>query len=241
MPIGRKRPPQPKARVQKNTRGKGSAKKSKEEKAEISRQNGKKSPKKAPEERVYPEGELITLPDYGVEDMYADIYDPRAKIEPEIKIHAAACYFLTGNVKAAARMAGLSHQTISNWKNHAQWWTPVISKIRKEKNDELDAEITELIHLSIGGLADRVQNGEEVYTKDGFVKKEMSGRDLAQTINILYDKRTMLRGDPTSIKAVQDPKKLLDELRDEFRTMARTEAKRELNMTVVNNDTQRET
>ena len=62
----------------------------------------------------------------------------------------------------------------------------------------------------------------------------MSGRDIAAAINTIYDKRTMLRGDPTSITHRVDQKQVLEELRGEFKEMARTEAKQELDKKVVN-------
>jgi len=233
--IGRKKPKASKPGVSSRT-GKGTTSKSKEEMAEISRNNGKNNVTrhKAVYEVSEPMGEMAM----DVADMYADIYDPRAKIAPEFKVHAVACYFLTGTVEATAKMTGISHQTIADWKNHAQWWTPVFSKIKKEKNDELDSNLTGLLHDSTKELKDRLERGDTFF--DGrsgeFKRKPIIARDLAAIVNILYDKRTMLRGDPTSITARQDPRKLLEELRGEFREMAREEAKEELNKTIVNEE-----
>ena len=197
-----------------------------EERAAISRENGKKSREKHVE-MAYPKSDEYT-PDYRPEDMYADIYHPNALIAPELKIHAAQAYFVTGTIEGASRITGLSHQCISEWKNHAEWWYPTLQKIRKEKNDELDAEVTNLIHKVTGELLEVLDNGEEIFHQGVPTghRKKVGGRDLASILNTLYDKRTMMRGEPTSIKAVQDKGALMDELRGEFKKMAEEAEKR---------------
>ena len=219
MTIGRKVPLEPKAKIFKKVGPGFKTTKTKEELAEISRQNGKKRRgKKQP--TCYEKSAPMEV-EYDTHDMMADIYSPRAKVAPELKIQTVSCYFLTGNVRATSKMTGLNHQLISTWKNHALWWSPVLAKIRKEKNDELDARLTELIHSSTEELKDRLVNGDTVLDKRGdLIRKPMSGRDVSHALNTLYDKRTMLRGDPTTITAKIDHNKLLDELRDEFKQMA---------------------
>ena len=231
MSIGKLKPDTPEARASKLKDGLKRSTLSKEEKAAISRKNGAKSASMP--RNAYPKSDKLPL-EYDVADMYADIYDPRAKIAPEMKIQAATCYMLTGTTRGTARMTGINQQMISEWKNHAQWWEPVLRKIRKDKQDELDAEFTELLHKSTEQLKDRIVNGEEISTKDGLVIKKMSGRDIAAAINTIYDKRTMLRGDPTSITHRVDHRQVLEELRGEFKEMARDEAKQELDKKVVN-------
>lgn len=220
MAIGRKTPGKPK--VGKSTSAAKATKStmSKEDLADISRENGKMSAKY--HESAYEKSQPMEI-DYCVEDMYADIYDPRAKIAPELKIHAAAAFFATGTVDGASRMTGLSHQTISEWKNKSEWWAPVLSKLKKEKNDELDATVTDLIHKTTTELNDRIVNGE-VQMHQGVPTghlKPMTGRDLAATLNTLYDKRTMMRGEPTSITGKADQSTIIDSLKEQFAKMAK--------------------
>ena len=227
---------------------------SKEEQAAVSRENGKKKPE-VRKNIAYEMSEPMNS-EYDVADMMADIYDPRAKIAPEMKIHAAACYFLTGTVQGTARMTGFKHQTISEWKNKAQWWLPVLSKIKKDKNDELDADLTQLIHVTSTEILDRLKDGDSYVTseyvvktfgegkeaKDKLVKqdvlkrKPVTARDLGALLNTIYDKRTMLRGDPTSITVKKDQTKLLDDLRASMRELAAEAMSNELKKTVVNTD-----
>lgn len=191
---------------------------SKEELAEISRENGKKSAEVG-KEVIYEVSAPMEL-ETDLADLHADIYDPRAKIAPELKIHAAYCFMEFGTVTAASKACGISHQLLSEWKSKALWWTPVLMKIRKAKQDELDSMFTGMITKTATQLLDRIEHGEEVVTKDGIVLKQLTGRDLASILNTLYDKRSMLRGDPTSISAKTTSQDVLQDLRKEFAAIA---------------------
>lgn len=162
-------------------------------------------------------------------DYLADIYSPRAVIDPEIKLGAVQAYMVTGDVIKASKLSGVSHQTIYDWKNKSEWWPIVLSKLRKEKQDELDAKFTELIHKALDRVEDRIINGDEVITKDGDSRRKlMGGRDLTTSLAILYDKRALVRGDPTSMSGKVDITSQLDSLKQEFAAMAREELEKSL-------------
>ena len=224
MSIGPKKPSFPKAKIGRKTGKQKKTTLTKEESANISRRNGKIQPEVQKEE-AYPASAPMVLPEQDLADMYADIYDPRAKIAPELKIQAAVCYMLTGTLGGVERMTGISHQTVANWKNHSQWWAPVLLKVKKDKQEELDADLTILLHQSTAQLKDRLEHGDEVFykiTDGGYEKyeKKLSGKDIASIINTLYDKRAMLRGDPTSISAKSSNADILDELKSTFKHIA---------------------
>ena len=228
MSIGLKKPSFPKkAKGRKYSSKQTKTTLTKEESAAISRRNGKIKPE-VQHTIAYEESMPMALPAGSTElaDMYADIYNPKAKIAPELKIQAAVCYMLTGTVKGVERMTGISHQTVSEWKNKSQWWPLVMIKVKKDKQEELDAEITSLLHQSTAELKDRLEHGDVVFHKVGDRmekgEKKLSGRDLATIINTLYDKRAMLRGDPTSITAKASSTDVLEELKATFEKIAET-------------------
>lgn len=227
MSIGKKKPSFPKAKIGKKTGKQTKTTLTREESAAISRRNGKIK-QEGRSDMAYEKSAQMMLPETKTDmaDMMADIYDPRATIAPELKIQAVVCYMITGTVNGVERMTGISHQTVSEWKNKSQWWPLVMIKVRKDKQDELDAEITGLLHQSTAALKDRLEHGDTVYHKvgDELVKgeKKLSGRDLATIINTLYDKRAMLRGDPTSISAKVTSTDVLEELKATFEKIAET-------------------
>ncbi len=192
--------------------------KSKEHMDAVRRENGKKAAVKNCT-LAYPKSDPVVM-ESDLADMYADIYDPRAKIDPEMKIHAAMCFMMAGTVTGCANLCGIDSRTISNWKNKSQWWDAVLAKVRKEKQDELDAALSEVIHTSVDALKDRLKDGDEVVTKDGIVRKQVGGRDLATILSTLYDKRSMVRGDPTSITRKETSADVLSNIRDEMEKIA---------------------
>lgn len=199
------------------------SKKTPEEKAEISRANGAKAADKN-RKMVYEKSDPIEISSSDMADMLADIYDPRAKVAPELKIQAAFCFMMTGTVKGTSDLTGLDHRLISEWKNKSQWWDTVLAAVKKEKQDELDAKFTEAIHIAVDELKDRLDNGDEVVVKSGdqseIVKKAVGARDVAGILKTLYDSRSMLRGDPTSITRKETSEDIMVKLRKEFEQIA---------------------
>ena len=80
--------------------------------------------------------------------------------------------------------------------------------------------MTSIIHFAGEELIDRLQNGDEVITKDGDVRqKKIGAKDLAWIMSIIHDKRALLRGDPTSRTEKIDTAKILDDMAKRFAEM----------------------
>ena len=134
----------------------------------------------------------------------SDLYRANGKWSPEQKIAAATAFVTTGTSKAASRMLQnwgieIADSTIRWWATQSTWWPELVKQVRKDKDEEIDALQTTVIHRSGEELLDRVENGDEVVTKDGdVVRKKMTGRDLAMVHGTAWDKRSLKRGNPTS-------------------------------------------
>jgi len=201
----------------------------KEEKAEISRVNGRKSA--LTPHNAYPKVEALPAVDNAEYDFLVDLYHPNAKYPAELKLATVQAYFTTGGSKAASRLTGVNYKIIDEWRTKSQWWPAAYAKAKKDKQEELDAQLTALIDKAFSAIEDRVLKGDEILGKDGrLMRKKMSGKDLATTGAIMYDKRAMLRGDPTSITARASVTDTLAMLRQEFTQIA----KAELDKTVIN-------
>lgn len=192
-----------------------------EERAEIARQNGRKSKNR---QEAYPKADPLPVVDNNEYDFLGEMYHPQAQYSPEVKLAAVTAYFTTGTVRGASRMTGVSKQTISEWKNKSNWWPLAYAKVKKDKQEELDATLTGMIDLAFEEAKDRILNGDETITKDGdIVRKKMSGKDLVTAGAIMVDKRAIIRGDPTSISASknQSPQELLMQLGEQFQQIAK--------------------
>ena len=173
-------------------------------------------------ELAYPKAE--PREDKGPNNEYdlSSLYSPLAKYTEEEKLIAVTAYVMTGSVAGVVRLTGLKHQIISDWKNNSSWWPDIYVQIKKQKQEEVDGTLTTIIHAASGELLDRIVNGDEVVTKDGdVIKRKMSGKELGWVLGVTYDKRALLRGDPTSRTEKVDQAALMKELKGEFESMAK--------------------
>ena len=194
----------------------------KEERAEISRKNGAKN--KGRPSQVYKPAPPLPKIDPNDYDFMSDMYHPLAQYTPEQKLSAVLAYFETGTTRGASRICGVNQQLISEWKNKSQWWPAAYEKVKKDRQDELDANLTSLIDLAFEEAKDRIMNGDEVIDKNGeIVRRKMGGKELVTSAAIMVDKRAIIRGDPTTISANKntDPKLLLEQLGEQFTKIAK--------------------
>lgn len=182
-------------------------------------------------EQAYPAAEVdVTGRESNTYDL-TSLYSSRAKYTADEKLSAVLAYVMTGSVRGVVRLTGFKQQVISDWKNNSSWWPDIYRDIKKQKQEEVDGTLTSIIHASAGGLMDRIQNGDEVLDKNGdFIRRKMSGKELAWVMGVTYDKRALLRGDPTSRTEKVDQKALMQELQGKFEKMA----SKVLGSTVIN-------
>jgi len=133
----------------------------------------------------------------------------------EEKLQAAMAYLITGNSVDASKVCGIPDKTIRDWTRET-WWADFIGEARKDKNDELDACFTDIIHKAVGEVRDRIETGDPVVQKDGTVsRKPVSARDATLVTAVLVDKRAILRGEPTRIsKSISEKDRLKDLAKD---------------------------
>lgn len=128
-----------------------------------------------------------------------DLYAKNSKYPPEQKLYAVLCYMVDGTSIKAGKRSGVDPATIRWWKSEAVWWEPALKELRRQYQDKLDANLTRLIHTVSTEIEDRILNGDERANKDGEIYNiKVSAKEMATILGILYDKRALLRGDPTS-------------------------------------------
>ena len=121
-----------------------------------------------------------------------------------------------------SKLTGVPDRTIRAWRQNAPWWPELIRQIKKHKNEELDAELTNIIMSAAEGLQDRLENGDTVLDKHGEERKiPLKAMDIAKVLGIGYDKRALLRGDPTSRTEKIGSQEMLKQLKNTFEAMAK--------------------
>ena len=158
------------------------------------------------------------------DELFEDIVGNNTKYTPEERIMAATYYAITGSSiqaseKCKSQGTPIPASTIRKWKNTTSWWKPVLHEVRKAKQDELDAKLTSIIMEGAEKLEDRVRNGNiKLNPKTGELNRiPMTSGELAKdAVGIPYDKRALMRGDPTSRTEKIDPKLMLEDLAKQF-------------------------
>jgi hypothetical protein len=110
-----------------------------------------------------------------------------------------------------SELTGINHATVRDWVTRAAFWPIALELARKVLESRLDKRLDKLLNLSLSGLEDRLQNGDDIVTKDGdVVKRQVGARDCAIISSILYEKRAALRGQPGNISERRDTQVTLD-------------------------------
>ena len=169
-------------------------------------------------------------PEGALEIELKDLYAANGTYTPEEKINCVMAYMVTGTSRKASKICHIPEGTIRWWKSSALWWDDVMRECRKKKQDELDAAFTNILHIAVEELEDRVTNGNTVLTKDGEAKKvPMQGKEIAVSLAVIFDKRQLLRGDPTQKVERVTEKDRLDNLQRKFEEIARKVNAKEIN------------
>ncbi len=143
----------------------------------------------------------------------------RAGYPPDLKIAACAAWVVTGSPSRASRMTGVPSKIISNWKSQAEWWPSVEAGVKANLQSELEGKYTNLAHAMADEMLDRVENGDLKWDSHSkkYVEVPVSAKDLASMSAIVFDKRALMRGDPTSRSEKVSTDKMLEHLKEEFR------------------------
>ncbi len=137
---------------------------------------------------------------------------------------AIGVYVVTGSYTQTGKQLNIPERTINQW-GKTDWWLSEIARVREEKQDELDAQITGYIEKAFKNVDDRLEHGDPYIKKDGDIGlKPVSCRDSAMVGGILFDKRALIRNMPTNITSNTDSAKLL-KLQEQFEQLAHEKTK----------------
>ncbi len=140
---------------------------------------------------------------------------------PEERYHAALAWTITGTATGASEVTGIPARTIQDWTN-AEWWTLLVADARAAKQAELDARLTMIIDKAASRTIERLEHGNAHVLKTGeLVYVPVPAQQAATTLAIAYDKRALMRGDPTSRTERVSTEDRLARLQTTFRQVGR--------------------
>lgn len=134
---------------------------------------------------------------------------------PEDKARAVAAMAAVGNYSKASALIGIPEATIRVWAKQ-EWWEEETRRADKADTDELKSTYTRIAKRAADALEDRLENGDEVVSKDGtIVKKQIPGKELAIIAAVATDKRKQAMEAPVTV-AAQSSADRLAQLVDNF-------------------------
>ena len=100
---------------------------------------------------------------------------------------------------------GVPAQTIRHWRMQ-DWFKDLVSEMQREEDIEVDAKFTKILNRALDSVVDRLENGDFMYDpkKQRFVRRPIYIKDAARVADLVFDKRNLLRGKPTTITAKQE-------------------------------------
>lgn len=117
----------------------------------------------------------------------------------DLRMAACAAYLVEGDSKRVSRLTGVPARTIRDWTTQ-EWWGEAMEKLRVRYQERLDAKLTAIMDAALSAVLNQLEHGDEVLNRDsGTVTRRMvSAKDAAIIFAVFFDKRALLRGQPTS-------------------------------------------
>lgn len=123
---------------------------------------------------------------------------------------ALEVYLKHGPTAAAATALGVSQETFRTWTMSFEG-RKAIDLARSSLNQLLDLGLTNIINQASSRVLDALENGEEYVDRNGEIKHvKLRGKDAAGILALVFDRRQLLRKQPTQIGGELDEK--LEEL-----------------------------
>lgn len=134
-------------------------------------------------------------------------------------------YVETGNAAETARGFGMTLYELGKMQKQL-WWVEEVNAIKVAEKAATDARLTKILNRSLEKLELMLEEGEEVVTGKGdVVTRQLDGRTLISAIDVIFDKRQLVRDLPTNINPEG---KKLKELADKLEELSRFQKAREI-------------
>jgi hypothetical protein len=118
------------------------------------------------------------------------------------QLEAVTTYLALGNLMETGRVLNIPIATLNNWRR-SPWWGELVTEIQSGEGQRSDNKMTKTIDKALDLIMDRMADGDFQYDqKTGrLVKVPLKARDLERVASGLFDKRQLIRKQPTQIKA----------------------------------------
>lgn len=128
-----------------------------------------------------------------------------SKVSTDVIATFLISYASGNSIAKAAKEAGISTETASSWKRDREWFSELLSVAQEVVSGQTDRKMSLLLDKSLNALAERLEGGDPYLAKDGTIQfKPVAAQQAARIMAILYEKRALIRNQPTSIKGEKE-------------------------------------
>lgn len=113
-------------------------------------------------------------------------------------VAAVLGYVLTGSLKKASQISGVDYENVKKWRTEAPWWDECVECARSIISEKLEDKFTSILNEALNQLGQRLETGDIIYREGRTVKVPIKANELAKIVQVLFDKRQLIRGDVTS-------------------------------------------
>ena len=133
------------------------------------------------------------------------------------KVELITTYIATGSLLMACGICKVPYATAKRWKTQP-WFQEMIDNIQAEETTKLDAKLSGIVSKTLDVIVDRLEGGDYILdSKSGTVKRvPVKMRDAKSVMTDLFDKRQLIRKQPTQITESQTVDKRLAMLAENF-------------------------
>ena len=117
------------------------------------------------------------------------------------QIEVVTTYLATGSIVETSRLCNIPYNTVKKWMTK-DWWIATVREIQGGEGQKVDNKMSKTIDKALDILMERIEEGDYQYDqKTGrLVKVPLKARDLERVVSGLFDKRQLIRKQPTHIK-----------------------------------------
>lgn len=118
------------------------------------------------------------------------------------QLEVVTTYLATGSTAETSRICNVPAKTIDSWRVK-DWWSNLVTDIQGGEGQKQDNKMSKVIDRALDILMVRIEEGDYQYDqKTGrVVKIPLKARDLERVASGLFDKRQLIRKQPTNIKS----------------------------------------
>lgn len=141
--------------------------------------------------------------------------EPPAPANPRsADLEAVRLYSLTGSLAKVSRELGVPLYELTKL-TRTQWWQDELAALRREEMALTNASLTRVFDQTLAQIEDRLTNGDFTVSQGGALRRvPVSASTLARLADMVFDKRQLVRNEPTIIAGDNDKlARLADKLR----------------------------